>query len=61
MSWTASGLVPFRVEIPTAIVCHKPPGNPHGKEQNLAVSFPGGLNDHLAHGDSVGLCQVGSN
>jgi hypothetical protein len=60
VSGTSQGLVPFRVEIPTVIVCHKAQGNPHGKEQDLAVSFPGGLNDHLAHGDSVGLCQDGN-
>jgi len=26
---------------------------------NLDVSFPEGLGDHLAHGDTVGLCQHG--
>ena len=54
-----SGTHPYRIEIPKAIVCHKSPGNPNGKVKDLAVSFPGGLTDHLAHGDTLGLCQTG--
>lgn len=56
---TPGGFRPTLVHIPKAIVCHKSPGNPHGKEKNLDVAFPGGLADHLAHGDTVGLCQNG--
>jgi len=55
---TASGTFPYRVEIPKAIVCHKAPGSTQAPK-NLDVTFPGGLADHLAHGDTLGLCQSG--
>ena len=61
VSGTSAGTVPFRVDIPKAIVCHKSPGSPNAKAKNLDVSFPDGLADHLAHGDTIGLCQDGSN
>ena len=53
------GTVPWRIEIPKAIVCHKSAGNPNAKAKNLDVAFPGGLDEHLAHGDTIGLCQHG--
>jgi hypothetical protein len=56
----SSGHVPYRVTIPKAIVCHKSPSNPTATPKNLDVTFPGGLADHLAHGDTLGLCQNGS-
>lgn len=55
----AGGVFPYRIEIPKAIVCHKSPGNPNAKVKDLGVTFPGGLADHLAHGDTLGLCSNG--
>jgi hypothetical protein len=57
VSHTISGNVPYIVQIPKVIVCHK--SNPNATAKNLDVSFPAGLADHLAHGDTVGLCQTG--
>jgi len=56
---TIQGVLPTRIEIPKAIVCHKAPGSPNAKAKNLDVSFPDGFEDHLAHGDTVGICQIG--
>lgn len=54
-----NGLLPARFDVPKAIVCHKSPGNPNATPQNVDVTFPGGLDQHLAHGDTFGLCQIG--
>jgi hypothetical protein len=59
-SSTPQGFWPWRIEIPKAIVCHKSPGNPNATAKNLDVTFPGGLAEHRAHGDTLGLCQTGS-
>ena len=62
-TWAVVGLVPggiapLIIEIPKAIVCHKAPGST-GAPKNLDVTFPEGLADHLAHGDTLGICQNG--
>jgi hypothetical protein len=44
------------VQIPKVFVCHVPPGNPNNLH-TISVPFPGGMNQHLAHGDIVGPCQ----
>ena len=51
---TSEGLIATRIEIPKVVVCHKS-GNQAA--HNLDVSFPEGLENHLAHGDTVGACQ----
>ena len=58
--WGASiaGNVSWLLKTPKAVVCHAP-GNDPNKARTIDVSFPDGLNDHLAHGDTVGLCQSG--
>jgi hypothetical protein len=62
-TWAVLGLVPggfspLIIEVPKAIVCHKAPGST-GAPKNLDVTFPDGLEDHLAHGDTFGICQSG--
>jgi len=54
----AGGISPLIIEVPKAIVCHKAPGSPQAPK-NLDVTFPDGLEDHLAHGDTFGICQSG--
>ena len=56
---SSEGMLATRIEIPKVIVCHKSPGGSNPATHNLDVSFPDGLGDHLAHGDTVGLCQHG--
>jgi hypothetical protein len=56
-----NGTLPARYDVPKAVVCHKSPGNPNGTPQNLDVTFPGGLDEHMAHGDTLGICQIGGN
>lgn len=53
------GQVGWILKAPKAVVCHVSPGHPTDKSHTLDVSFPGGLGDHLAHGDTLGLCQHG--
>lgn len=43
------GFVPFVLKIPTVIVCHD--------HQTETVSFPQGMDDAIAHGDTLGACQ----
>ena len=51
--------IPVIINIPKAIVCHRSPGKPNAVAKNLDVTFPGGLDEHLAHGDTFGLCPQG--
>jgi hypothetical protein len=44
------------VQMPKVFVCHAPPGNT-GSLHTVSVPFPIGMNEHLAHGDTVGPCQ----
>jgi hypothetical protein len=62
-TWAVLGLVPggyapLIIEVPKAVVCHKAPGST-GAPKNLDVTFPEGLAEHLAHGDTLGVCQSG--
>jgi hypothetical protein len=64
LTWALPGFYPYGespliIEIPKAIVCHKPPGG-QTPAQNFDVEFPEGLDEHLAHGDTLGLCQTGA-
>lgn len=55
----SGGFRPVIIDIPKAIVCHVSPDNPNGKRKNLDVTFPSGLDTHLGHGDTLGLCPQG--
>jgi len=55
----SGGFIPTIIYLPKAIVCHKSPGNPNAVAKNLDVTFPGGLDQHLAHGDTFGTCPQG--
>ncbi|MBZ5639747.1 MAG: hypothetical protein LAO51_13455 [Acidobacteriia bacterium] len=46
------------VNMPKVVICHAPKGNPSNK-RTIDVAWPGGLADHLAHGDTIGLCGNG--
>lgn len=52
------GAVGWVVKTPKVVMCHANPGSP-GETHTIDVSFPGGLTDHLSHGDTLGLCQYG--
>ncbi len=49
------GYLGWIVKTPTSIVCHADPGNPSAVS-TIIVSFPGDLNTHLGHGDTLGPC-----
>jgi hypothetical protein len=57
-SATTGGNRGWILDIPKAVVCHRPPGYT-GETHTIDVTFPGGLGNHLAHGDTVGICQHG--
>ncbi len=52
------GQVGWVLKSPKAVLCHAPLDNPTNTH-TIDVTFPGGLADHLAHGDTLGLCQDG--
>jgi uncharacterized membrane protein len=52
------GQIGWVLQSPKAVICHAPPNNPTNTH-SIDVSFPGGLANHLAHGDTLGLCQNG--
>lgn len=60
VGWANSvfGQVGWVLQIPKSVVCHANPGSP-GTVHTIDVSFPGGIADHLAHGDTLGLCEDG--
>ena len=58
MGLVPGGLAPLIIEVPKAVVCHKAPGST-GAPKNLDVTFPEGLAEHLAHGDTLGICPFG--
>src|SRR5262249_27595395 len=37
--------IPWRVEIPKVVICHKSPGGNNATAKNLDVTFPGGLGE----------------
>jgi hypothetical protein len=47
------------LDIPKVTICHAPPGNPNNVH-TVQVDFPDSLEDHLAHGDTVGPCSCES-
>jgi len=49
----------FVLQIPKVILCHSTPGNLSSKK-SIDVTFPDGFGDHLAHGDTIGLCGNGN-
>jgi uncharacterized membrane protein len=55
---TPFGFLGFVVEIPEAVVCHRSP-SPSGPGVSVAVPFPDGLESHLGHGDTLGVCPRG--
>ncbi len=46
------------VKMPKIVICHAPKGNLSNKK-TIDVAWPDGLADHLAHGDTIGLCGNG--
>jgi hypothetical protein len=40
------------------VICHASPGNP-SYTKTVDIAWPGGLADHLAHGDTIGQCGNG--
>ena len=53
------GTIGWILESPKVVLCHKPPNNPHMLTHTIDVTFPGGLANHLNHGDTLGMCQHG--
>ncbi len=53
------GNVGWIMNTPKSVLCHRPPDHPGQKTFTIDVSFPGGLADHLAHGDTLGMCEHG--
>ncbi|MGH9870418.1 MAG: hypothetical protein ACREAA_19970 [Candidatus Polarisedimenticolia bacterium] len=47
------------LDTPKSVLCHRPPDHPGGKTITIDVTFPQGVPDHLAHGDTFGMCQHG--
>ena len=43
------------VRMPKVNICHAPPGNP-GNANTINVPFVDIMADHLAHGDTIGVC-----
>ena len=58
---TNQGFQGFVVDMPKTVVCHYTQGTPRkpAKKNSIAVNFPEALGDHLAHGDTIGLCGNG--
>jgi len=53
------GNVTWIMDTPKSVLCHRPPDHPGEKTFTIDVSFPDGLAGHLAHGDTLGMCQHG--
>ena len=51
----------YVVEMPKAVVCHNTPATKKAaaRKNTVDVLFPAGLADHLAHGDTIGICGNG--
>ena len=61
IGWANStfGQVGWAMKIPKAVVCHGQPDDFRATARTIDVSFPDGLGEHLAHGDTLGLCPEG--
>jgi uncharacterized membrane protein len=55
---SATGAFGWYVDIRKVKVCHSLRGTP-GATRTIEVSFPEGLDEHLAHGDQLGSCADG--
>jgi hypothetical protein len=53
------GNVAWVMDAPKSVLCHRPPDHPGKKTLTIDVEFPQGLGNHLAHGDTLGMCQHG--
>jgi hypothetical protein len=53
------GNVGWIMNTPKSVLCHRPPDHPGQKTKTIDVTFPDSLGDHLAHGDTFGMCQHG--
>ncbi len=61
VGWAGSifGNVGWALQMPKAVMCHVQPGHLAAGPHTIDVSFPDGLTDHLAHGDTIGMCEHG--
>ena len=50
------GLAGWMIKLDKVNVCHAPPGNPNNAH-TISVPFINDMDDHLAHGDTIGVCQ----
>lgn len=59
--WAASifGNVGWAMRMPKVVVCHVQPGHLAAGPHTIDVTFPDGLPGHLAHGDTIGMCENG--
>ena len=57
-AFTPFGQQGYLVRSPKAVICHAPPTNVTNMH-TIDVDWPAGLNGHLAHGDTVGVCAHG--
>jgi probable HAF family extracellular repeat protein len=58
---TPYGLQGYVVDIPKVVICHYTKGNGRqpSKKNSVAVDFPEALENHLDHGDTIGICGNG--
>ena len=50
------GAAGWKIDLDKVNICHAPPGNPRNT-QTISVPFVDIMADHLAHGDTIGVCQ----
>ena len=55
---TPFGFQGWIVRMPKVVLCHSNPVN-RKEKKTLVVDFPAALPDHLAHGDTIGICGNG--
>jgi hypothetical protein len=49
------GLAAWTIKLDKVNICHAPPGNPKNAH-TINVPFRGDMDDHLKHGDTIGVC-----
>jgi hypothetical protein len=49
------GLAGWTIKLDKVNICHAPPGNPENTH-TITVPFRGDMDDHLKHGDTIGVC-----
>ena len=57
-SATLFGTQGWIIDMPKVVMCHRAP-HTSGEPHTIDIGFPDGIGDHLAHGDTIGLCQHG--